>query len=412
MAKNEPLHSAVAYQALGWSIIPIRSRDKKAAVKWKPYQEQRADDTALRRWFGNGSAYGMAVVLGEVSGGLVCRDFDDMAAYDAWAATYSELAKTLPTVETGRPGRHVYALASPDQIQELTGGGTVTFADGELRAGGGYCVLPPSIHPSGRSYRWLIEPDDAVLEIDLLNSGFLPCNREDRENVEDTGGQKTLSVSVSTVPSLPSAPSLLHEDSTNQQDGTLDEQIQNAIASAMLTGSGQRHRMVFELARAIKTIPALADAAFDELKPIVQRWHTLAKSRMRTKAFEESWFDFCEAWPKVKFPKGKEPIVMMFSQAIENELPEVAKQYEQQELRQLVALCRELQRADGTAPFFLAARTAGGLLDVTHTTAWRWLRGLQHDGILKEVEKGNQATRKASRYRYLAPLRESIKKSS
>ena len=66
----------------------------------------------------------------------------------------------------------------------------------------------------------------------------------------------------------------------------------------------------------------------------------------------------------------------------------------------LVAVCRELQRASGDKPFFLACRTTGRLLGVDHTTAWRWLFLLTHKGIIEEVEKGDRAKRRASRYRY------------
>ena len=86
------------------------------------------------------------------------------------------------------------------------------------------------------------------------------------------------------------------------------------------------------------------------------------------------------------------------------ELPEPALQYEQQELRLLVALCRELQRACGTGPFFLSTRTAGQLLGINHVRASRWLRGLRHDGILELVSRGTRQDRLASRYRYLGEV--------
>ena len=81
--------------------------------------------------------------------------------------------------------------------------------------------------------------------------------------------------------------------------------------------------------------------------------------------------------------------------------PKVASRYEQENLRLLVALCRELQRVSGDKPFFLASYTAGDLLGVKHSTAWRWLVTLTTDGIVAEIEKGDRAYRRASRYRYL-----------
>jgi hypothetical protein len=66
----------------------------------------------------------------------------------------------------------------------------------------------------------------------------------------------------------------------------------------------------------------------------------------------------------------------------------------------LVALCRELQRLSDDSPLFLACRTAGHLLNIKHVTAWRWLFALTQDGIIAEVEKGDRARCRASRYRY------------
>jgi hypothetical protein len=51
----------------------------------------------------------------------------------------------------------------------------------------------------------------------------------------------------------------------------------------------------------------------------------------------------------------------------------------------------------------LSCHTAGHLLAVDHTTAWRWLFLLLHDGILEEVEKGDRRKRRASRYPLLLP---------
>ena len=129
---------------------------------------------------------------------------------------------------------------------------------------------------------------------------------------------------------------------------------------------------MFELARALKGIPALADAPAENLGPYVRRWHTLGveKGVIGTEPFEETRIDFLIAWPKVKFPKGAEPMTKVFELAKRAPTPQAALRYEQDGLRLLVALCRELQRASGDKPFFLACRTAGGLLGVKHVTAW------------------------------------------
>ncbi len=85
-------------------------------------------------------------------------------------------------------------------------------------------------------------------------------------------------------------------------------------------------------------------------------------------------------------------------------MPEVAEDYDQDELRLLVALCRELQRSVGGGPFYLSCRTAGRLLGVDYSTANRWLFLMVSDEILAVTEPGDRAKRKAARYRYLGEL--------
>src|SRR5579872_4347551 len=139
------LELALSYWRLGWSIIPIEAGTKKPrrGLSWKPFQTTRADERQLAEWCSKYIDLGLAVIFGEVSGGLICRDFDSMAAYNAWAARYSKLAAELPTVATERPGggRHVYCRGNVGQIQATskTGKSIIVYRDGELR-GGGYCL--------------------------------------------------------------------------------------------------------------------------------------------------------------------------------------------------------------------------------------------------------------------------------
>ena len=78
------LSAALKYHALGWSVIPIAAGKKSPALKsWKPFQTKRADEHQIRDWFDRRDDLGIAVVLGTVSGGLTCRDFDVEAAYHA-----------------------------------------------------------------------------------------------------------------------------------------------------------------------------------------------------------------------------------------------------------------------------------------------------------------------------------------
>ena len=250
----------------------------------------------------------MAVILGVVSGGLVCRDFDTMKEYEAWAANHPELAKTLPTVATSR-GRHVYFRAAPADLIFVDLRNVDPPEDGEYRGDAGhYCLLPPSRHPDGPTYTWLIPLPDGEIPFvaDVRAAGFLPSHVTERSDPD-------IDRDPETIPS----------------------------------GIGRRNRQVFEFARALKAIPALADAPVDGMKPHVRRWHKMGFDRavIGTEPFDETWIDFLHAWPKVKFPKGNEPIIAILERARHLPPPVAAQDYEGDGLRLLVAICRELQCA-------------------------------------------------------------------
>ncbi|MBP60394.1 MAG: hypothetical protein CMJ62_02605 [Planctomycetaceae bacterium] len=399
---NPILDAALSYHERGWSILPMKMAEKKPAVRWKRYQSEPARKRSVRRWFGDGKQHGIGVIFGEVSRQLGSRDFDAAEGYEQWATEFPDLAEVLPTVKTRR-GFHVYFVASPRSIRNIREAlgkpdltGAIQCEDGELRAGGGcYSVLPPSMHPSGSVYEWAIPlPDGSLPEIDPHDCGLW--------------GPTAMSVTESTE-----RPRALHmrteaigggSKSVGGESPDVEAAAEAAILGSLPLGPGQRHQQVFDLARALKAIPALADAPVNELKTYVRRWHELAQPVIRTQAFEETWIDFLKGWPRVMFPKGAEPMANIVERVLSLPLPAVAEQYEQDKLRSLVSLCRELQRATGDGPFYLACRTAGQLLDVDHNTANRWLYLLRDDRVLVEVKKGNAKSRKASRYRYVAAM--------
>ena len=184
-----------------------------------------------------------------------------------------------------------------------------------------------------------------------------------------------------------------------------DDEIERAILATIPVGIGRRHTQVVHLARALKAIPRFADAPVDAMKPHVRRWHKIGLERkvIGTEPFEETWIDFINAWPRVNFTAGSEPLALIVQRAKSLSLPAAAQGYESKGVRLLIAICRELQKASGDKPFFLSCRTAGKLLELGengHIKAWRWLGLLVHDGILAEIEKGKPGKGRASRYCY------------
>ena len=70
-AKESIAAAALAYAALGLSVIPLDGK-RPALKSWTQYQQERADEQTIRSWtFGN-----VGIVCGAVSGNLVVLDLD------------------------------------------------------------------------------------------------------------------------------------------------------------------------------------------------------------------------------------------------------------------------------------------------------------------------------------------------
>jgi hypothetical protein len=384
--------AALSYHGLGWSIIPIPRGQKKAALKWKRFQTECPDEAQLHAWFGNGHLLNMAVVHGSVSEGLTCLDFDVATGYHSWALARPDLAQRLPTVETAR-GFHVYGL-SP-------GGYPTKHGDGRDFLGEGtYSLLPPSVHPDGSQYRWVIQPTaEKLIAVDPGEAGFWTNSVETHEGAR--GHRRSQE--------------LVRGGSREREKGVVegeastlveDEDVQKVISETLPREFGTRHWRVFDLARSLRSMPRFKDADPRDLRPIVAQWHRRALPDIRTKEFEETWIDFLQGWVKIKHLKADGVVMEAFRRAAEGEPPPVAvaRYPDNPRLQILVSLCRELQRVAGEEPFFLSTRTVGHLLSVEPKQAWRWLFLLEVDGILRVVKKGGgtgKDGRNATEFRYL-----------
>lgn len=379
---NILLKMAQGYLRRGWSVIPVN--DKIAAVKWKDLQCRLPTTDEIHAWFGGGEHSGLAVILGSVSGGLACRDFDKEGSYEQWAAQHPELARSLPTAKTPR-GYHVYFTADVSK--------TLKFDDGELRGAGGYCCLPPMTRSDGGVYEWLIPPEANIPAIDPNEAGFIPSERIETE----VDRSKQREQSSQSKPSKTSKASAI--------DMCVQEKVDEAIRATLPTGPGQRNRKIFDYARRLRGIPELSEMAPASLKPQVRQWHQAALSVIDTKEFEETWADFIIACGRITTAHDPELLRNALAEARNHPAPDV--DYECSEARDLVGLCRELQRRQGDGPFFLSCRKAGEVLGIDYHKANRWLIMLVADGWIELVARGGgqAAPRKAARYRYLGPTR-------
>jgi len=151
--------TAEDYISRGYSIIPIAitkegtGLEKKPLIRWKEYQNRRATMDEVRKWINEFKYFNIAIVTGKVSN-LTVIDIDDKKIEEKF-----DKIKTA-IVETGK-GYQIYILGGRES--------KVICKDPDIRVkgDGGYVLAPPSVHPSGKLYRFLFGYD-----LDKISSDF------------------------------------------------------------------------------------------------------------------------------------------------------------------------------------------------------------------------------------------------
>jgi hypothetical protein len=145
---------ALAYAARGWPVFPCKSMGKKPAITRGFYNATTNPATIERLWRIADRNIGMPT--GPASG-LWLFDLDGLEGESSLRFLedqYGPLPATLESI-TGR-GRHLY-FQYTTEIPCSAG----RIAPGiDVRGDGGYAILPPSVHETGRTYAWCVDSAD------------------------------------------------------------------------------------------------------------------------------------------------------------------------------------------------------------------------------------------------------------
>jgi Bifunctional DNA primase/polymerase, N-terminal len=164
------LQDALAYAAQGWPVFPIHTwRDGRCSCGKHPcgspakhprtlngLKDATVDPERIRQYGSHWEQSNVGLATGPVAGVFVVDIDKDKGGYESTAqieATYD----TMDTLEcaTGGGGSHLYFLW-PDGIteQQLRNSAGKLGYGIDVRAAGGYVLLPPSLHRSGDRYWW------------------------------------------------------------------------------------------------------------------------------------------------------------------------------------------------------------------------------------------------------------------
>lgn len=135
------------YLELGWSVIPVQFRSKVPSIKaWKEYQTRLPTKQEIDEWFPEGKQSNIALLTGTISKVSVL-DADGPAGLKSLADL--KLGSTVQSA-SGR-GRHLLYSDPTGKVKNFV----KRYPGLDARGEGGYVVVYPSIHESGKQYKWL-----------------------------------------------------------------------------------------------------------------------------------------------------------------------------------------------------------------------------------------------------------------
>ncbi len=154
------LASAISYRRGGFSVIPIKPRDKRPLIAWEQYQIEAPSEQQIEKWFTERPDANLALVTGAVSDCVVI-DIDSQEAKDKLKIFVGDFdLASVPRSKTGK-GWQLFFKHPGAPISNRAG----IIPGLDTRGDGGYVVAPPSIHPNGKTYKWEVPLNGQLPEL-------------------------------------------------------------------------------------------------------------------------------------------------------------------------------------------------------------------------------------------------------
>ncbi len=174
------IEAALSYTKRGWRVFPVHTPSNggcscgdatcdnigKHPRTAHGFKDATIDESTVRQWWVRCPDANIGLRTG-IESGLIVLDVDPAKGGADSLADLERRHGSLPTtVEslTGGGGRHIL-FAHPGDGQVIRNSIGEIGPGLDVRSDGGYVVVPPSVHASGRQYAWEIssEPDDVPL---------------------------------------------------------------------------------------------------------------------------------------------------------------------------------------------------------------------------------------------------------
>jgi hypothetical protein len=249
------------YRDLGLHPVPCEPGGKRPLIEWRPYQERQPTLEEVDEWWTDWPEANIALVVGR---GIVVVDLDGPEAPELLTLAGLDMPVDAPRVKTGR-GEHIYLRLPPGRTARnrtaflATPPGRATKSQVDLRADGGYVLAPPSLHPNGSRYEWLVKLT-SLDAIPLVPDSLLEMRAEPKPD-EDLSGWDWVERSLDGVPE-----GVRDVTCTRLAGYFLAKGIQPGIVVGMLAGFASRCQPPMPLADVRRVVSSIARA--EARKPV------------------------------------------------------------------------------------------------------------------------------------------------
>lgn len=161
---------AYALYDAGFNVFP-QPIGHKGGLPWKRLQYSRLSrndkNYGLRNLFAG--ECNVAVMCGITSNNLFVLDCESIEIFHYHLQQMIDRKLPIWAVKTARGG-HIYLCAENGEVHNIELG---ILTDTEVKARNGYVLAPPSIHPSGVAYTWVVRQGDAPPIVDVNDIDWL-----------------------------------------------------------------------------------------------------------------------------------------------------------------------------------------------------------------------------------------------
>jgi AAA domain/Bifunctional DNA primase/polymerase, N-terminal len=183
-----PADYARLYRSIGLQVVPSMLESEKKApsdtikrpiINWRQFTQELISDEQFDEWYGRAGIYSkrgnLGILTGVCSGRVFVLDLDThknpvaQLWWDNVQQTYGGAVSETPTQRTGGGGLQLLFRYPESWVPP-----TIRTQIGvDIRGVGGFAVIAPSKHESGKYYEWLEGLAPHEVEIAMAPDGFL-----------------------------------------------------------------------------------------------------------------------------------------------------------------------------------------------------------------------------------------------